>query len=125
MNTILPRRIPKRAKRESRWKSPAHLTFVRGFACAHCGSVCNIEAAHVRLGSGTGIGQKPDDWRAVPLCGPNGDHEGCHVIQHQYGEETFWRSIANRDPEELITALIKASPKRHQIEQAMRERENA
>jgi hypothetical protein len=122
MNALLPRRITKKPKRESRWKSPAHLTFVRGFCCANCGSDANIQAAHVRLGSGTGMGQKPDDWRAVPLCGGDCERDGCHTVQHQMGEETFWRDIAQRDPEELIKALIQASPKRHEIEQVMKER---
>ena len=113
----LPARIPKPAKRASRWKSQTHLKFVRGFACSRCGSTANIEAAHVRLGSGAGIGQKPDDWRAVSLCG---GVEGCHALQHRIGEETFW---AERDVEALIRAFIQASPKRREIEQIMKDRE--
>ena len=118
----LPARIPKPAKRASRWKSQTHLKFVRGFACSRCGSTANIEAAHVRIGSGAGIGQKPDDWRAVSLCGPNGDNAGCHATQHYLGEKTFWKG---RDVEALIRAFIQASPKRREIEQIMRDRENA
>jgi hypothetical protein len=57
----LPPRIPKKAKRATRWRSQAHLAFVRSFACANCGSMVSIEAAHVRLGSGAGMGTKPDD----------------------------------------------------------------
>jgi hypothetical protein len=113
---MLPARIPKPAKRASRWKSPAHLNHVRSYACAQCGSMVNIEAAHVRLGSGTGIGQKPDDWRAVSLCG---GLEGCHAKQHRIGEETFWKE---RDVEALIAAFIQASPKRHEIDAVKRER---
>lgn len=71
----------------------------------------------MRLGSGAGIGQKPDDWRAVSIC-----HD-CHAMQHRYGEETFWGEMAQRDPEALIAAFIKASPRRAQIQQAMKERE--
>jgi hypothetical protein len=113
---MLPARIPKPTKRASRWKSPAHLKHVRSYACAQCGSMVNIEAAHVRLGSGTGIGQKPDDWRAVSLCG---GLEGCHAKQHRIGEETFWK---DRDVEALIAAFITASPKRHEIDVVKRER---
>ena len=112
----LPARIPKPAKRASRWKSQTQLKFVRGFACSRCGSTANIEAAHVRLGSGAGMGQRPDDWRAVSLC-----HE-CHALQHRIGEVTFWKG---RDVEALIRAFIQASPKRREIEQIMRDRENA
>jgi hypothetical protein len=118
MNAILPKRIPKAPKRASRWRSQAHLSFVRKHACAMCGSTVNIEAAHVRLGSGAGIGFKPDDFRAVGLCG---GVEGCHARQHRVGERTFWKGA---DVEALISAYIKASPKRHEIEAILREREN-
>lgn len=122
---MLPRRIPKEPKRENRWRSPAHCKWVRGFACASCGSITNIEAAHVRLGSHTALGRKPDDWRVVPLCaGPYASADGtvgCHDLQHKVGEFTFWATIS-KDPEALIRELIQASPKRREIEAAMRER---
>jgi hypothetical protein len=79
-----------------------------------CGDMTAIEAAHVRLGSGAGLGQKPDDFRTVSLC------KFCHKRQHFNGEETFWRG---RDVEALIAAFIKASPKRQEIERVMKERE--
>ena len=111
---MLPPRIPKKAKRATRWKSTAHRDFVRSHACCKCGSTEAIEFAHVRLGSGAGMGQKPDDWRGVSLC-----HE-CHIgDQHNVGERKFWRE---QDVEELITAFIEASPRKAQIRQAMRER---
>jgi hypothetical protein len=75
--------------------------------------MAGIEVAHVRLWSGAGIGQKPDDWRAVSLCKP------CHQRQHAKGELTFW---IGHDVEQLIAEFIKASPKRHEIEQVQRER---
>lgn len=121
----LPRRIPTGPKRSSRWRSLAHCAWIRGFACCVCGSATNIEAAHVRLGSKCGMGQKPDDWRTVPLC--SGAHSnkdgllGCHNSQHICGEQTFWTSVAI-DPEALIAEFIKASPRRRQIEEIMRER---
>lgn len=126
---MLPRRIPKAPKRASRWRSQAHLSFIRSFACAFCGSTTNIEAAHVRMGSGAGIGQKPDDWRGVPLCaGPYADIDGmlgCHNRQHVIGEPLFWQQYQERTGqgvEQLIAELIKASPKRCEIEESMRER---
>jgi len=119
----LPRRIPKGPKRASRWRSLAHCAWIRGFACCVCGSATNIEAAHVRLGSKCGMGQKPDDWRTVPLCaGPHSNiagQLGCHDRQHIIGEQTFWHG---RDVEALIAEFIKASPRRAQIETEMRER---
>lgn len=114
----LPPRIPKPAKRASRWRSQAHCSHVRGHACCVIG--CDrrpIEVAHVRLGSGAGVGQKPDDWRTVSLC------QFHHAMQHRMGEQSFWRgTVSIEDPEDLIAAFIKASPRRAQIEQVMRER---
>lgn len=110
----LPPRIPAKPKRQSRWRSQAHAAFVRRHACSNCGSTVGIEFAHVRLGSGAGIGQKPDDWRGVSLC------KDCHARQHSIGEATFWDG---RDVEALIEAFVKASPKRHEIMQARKERE--
>lgn len=113
---MLPRRIPKPVKRATRWRSQAHATFVRSHECCVPGCTARpIEFAHVRLGSGAGVGQKPDDWRGVSLCAEH------HRRQHNIGEQAFWRGI---DVEGLIAAFIAASPRRSQIEQAMRERRN-
>lgn len=110
---MLPARLPKREKRDSRWRSPAHTKFVRDHACSVCGETAGIEFAHVRLGSGAGMSQKPDDWRGVSLC------RDCHQRQHNVGERTFW---AGRNVEALIEAFAKASPKARDIAQAKRER---
>ena len=109
----LPARIPRKAKRATRWRSQAHCNFVRSHACSNCGSMAGIEVAHVRLGSGAGIGQKPDDWNTVSLC------RDCHAKQHSVGERTFW---AGRDLDALVWAFVKASPKRREIEDTIRER---
>lgn len=107
---MLPRKLPKAPKRSSRWRSQAHLNFIRSFACVRCDGARKTDAAHVRMGSGAGMGQKPDDYRTVPLCTGT---DGCHARQHQVGEETFWRG---EDVEALVEIFIKASPKRHEIE---------
>lgn len=112
----LPRRIPKPPKRASRWRSQAHCNFVRRHACSVCDTVTAIEVAHVRLGSGAGIGQRPDDWRTVSLC------RDCHAAQHRVGEQTFWRGL---DVEKLIEAFCKASPKSAEIRAVKQEREHA
>lgn len=113
----LPPRKSKAPKRSERWRSQSHRAFVRGFACSVCGSEANIEFAHVRLGSHTGISQKPDDWRGVPLCG---GPSGCHTLQHAQGEQTFWRTYeiaSGQTVDDLIDALCKASPKASEIRQ--------
>lgn len=101
---MLPKRIPKPAKRESRWRSPAHCNFVRSHACSVCGSTAAIEVAHIRLGTGTGMAQKPDDWNTVSLC------KECHASQHHVGERTFWEA-AKIDPIALAAEFAAASPK--------------
>lgn len=109
----LPPRIPKKPKRSSRWRSQAHLKFIRLFACAMCGSTEKVEAAHVRIGSGAGMGQKPSDWRAVPLCGNK-----CHREQHSWGEQSFWDAYAvtkGQTVEDLIDAFCRESPKAAEI----------
>lgn len=109
----LPPRIPKKPKRASRWRSQAHCSFVRSHACSCCGSTAGIEVAHVRIGSGAGIGQKPDDWNTVSLC------RDCHARQHREGERTFW---AGTPLSELLGAFQKASPRAREIADAKRER---
>ena len=119
----LPPRIPKKPKRETRWRSQAHLNFIRSFACAMCGSTVKVEAAHVRLGSGAGLGQKPHDYYAVPLCGNK-----CHREQHNWGERTFWDAYAvchRQTVEQLIEAFCAASPKASEIRRVRQEREAA
>ena len=114
----LPARIPKAAKHASRWISKRHRTFVASFACCKCGSMRSVEAAHVRIGSGAGMGQKPDDWRTVSLC--SACHRGQRAdAQHAMGERSFWAGI---DYERLIAEFIKASPLRREILAAQADR---
>ena len=103
---MLPPRKPKKPKAESRWKSQTHLTFVRSHCCSVCHSDAGVEAAHVRLGSGAGMGQRPHDFLAVSLC------RDCHRKQHTVGERTFWDGV---DLQELIEAFCRSSPKAREI----------
>jgi hypothetical protein len=115
---MLPPRIPKELKQSSRWRSRRHCDFVRGHACCNCGSMAGIQVAHVRIGSGAGMGQKPSDWRTVSLC------RDCHSGQHSIGERTFWdnyRKSHGCTVEELIDAYCKASP----VAREIREQRNA
>lgn len=74
-----------------------------------------IEVAHVRIGSGAGMAQKPDDWNTCSLC------KDCHQRQHSIGERSFWAG-ANIDPVALVNEFAKASPKAREIADAKRER---
>lgn len=111
----LPQRIPKPAKRASRWRSIAHCNFVRSHACSTCGSMAAIEVAHVRRGAHAGISQKPDDWNTISLC-----HE-CHAQQHRLGEQSF-EKLHNIDMRFLANAFAIASPKSLEIRRQKKDR---
>ena len=68
-------------------KFPQHLAWVRRFACSIVGPdhVCmgKIEAHHVREHTGGGVGLKPPDWWAIPLCA------SAHRELHNIGHLTF------------------------------------
>lgn len=113
---MLPPRIPKKAKRSSRWRSPAHCNFVRGHACCACQGTAAIEVAHVRIGSGAGMAQKPDDWHTISLC------RECHANQHRVGEVAF-EAFHGFSMAEMADAFAKASPKAAEIRAIRQERE--
>lgn len=113
---MLPRKIPKPPKRASRWRSQAHCNHVRGHFC--CVQHCNelpIEVAHIRIGSGAGVGQKPDDWHTISLCRLH------HAEQHRIGEVSFAKRHS-LDLVALAKGFVATSPKRHEIKQVQRER---
>jgi len=58
-----------------------------------------VVAHHVRMGSGAGAGQKPSDFRAVPLL----DHE--HERLHSFGEEGYWAE-KGIDPRLVMACLL-------------------
>jgi hypothetical protein len=64
-----------------------HLAFVRQLPCVACGKVAPSDAAHVRTGTDGGVGRKPGDRYAVPLC------TTCDAKQHRVGELTFWSAL--------------------------------
>lgn len=60
----------------------------------------DVVAHHVRMGAGAGMGQKPSDFRTVPLT----DRQ--HRDLHDHGEKGFWlRAVV--DPEAVMLALLK------------------
>lgn len=80
-----------------------------------------IEAAHVRMGSGAGLGEKPSDYRAVSLC------QFHHRQQHTMGEPPFWRAYeaaSGETVEQLIDAFCRASPRAGEIRRIKQERES-
>ena len=107
---MLPQRIPKPPKRASRWRSPGHRAWIRKHACCACGSMRNIECAHVRLGTDGGMGFKPSDEWCISLC------SNCHRMSHSVGDQTFQRD--NKiDMKALAEEFIKKSPYRQKLRQ--------
>lgn len=112
----LPRRVQKQPKRATRWRSQAHCNFVRSHHCSVPGcDAVPIEVAHVRRGSGAGMGQKPDDFFTVSMCR---DH---HAEQHRVGEQTF-AATHQIDLAGLAAEFASASPKAAEIRNIKRER---
>lgn len=108
----LPPRKPKKQRRESRWRSPAHLSFVRSHQCIVKGCTRNpIEAAHIRLGSDGSMGAKPSDYYAVSMCG---GLDGHHAESHRIGERSFEKRYS-LDLLELANLFGEASPKKLEI----------
>ena len=80
-----------------------HLAFLRQLPCVACGKAAPSEAAHVRTGTDGGVGVKPGDRYAVPLC------TACHAKQHRLGELTFWSALCI-DPVNVALRLWTVSP---------------
>lgn len=82
-------------QRRPRLLDPGYLKFLRGKSCCACGRGAPSEAAHIRMTALaidkpiTGMGRKPDDKYAVPLCA--WCHRESPESQHNVGDETtFW-----------------------------------
>ena len=95
----------------ARSRDNMHLAAVRRLPCLSCNRDPGGVAAHVRMSApgkpNAGVGCKPDDWWALPLC------DNCHTrgptAQHNVGEPTFWRRLGI-DPLALCAAIYAVSP---------------
>ena len=89
-------------ERHPRLFDAGYLAWLRKLPCTICRTVHAVEAAHIRFGL-TGIGRKPDDARAVPLCAV------CHRVgpasQHATGDEQAWWARHGIDPLKLAEKL--------------------
>lgn len=85
-------------QRQPRVECPAFLAFVRRKPCSACGAPPPSQAAHLRMTDAAhpekrpvGIGEKPSDQWANPLC------SNCHLdapdSQHNGSERAFWSRV--------------------------------
>lgn len=97
---------PMKEQRRPRVRNNPYLAFLRRQGCIFPGcTATRCDPAHVRHappGSGwryVGKGEKPDDFRAVPLCREH------HDLQHSMSEARFWAEHLQRDPVETCAAF--------------------
>src|SRR5215471_149274 len=83
----IPRIVARSKPKPSSRRRVQHLAFIRQLPCMACGRAAPSDAAHVRTGTDSGVGMKPGDRYAVPLC------IACHAKQHRLGELTFWSAL--------------------------------
>lgn len=89
----VPQRIAPKAELD---EDPDYLALVRQCPCLYCGHDPCGEAAHVRFacvafGASSGMGKKPPDRLALPLC--RDDHLNARHAQHKRNERAFWESL--------------------------------
>lgn len=92
------------------------LAYVRRQRCCACEAPTPSHAAHIRIANREigkrecGMGEKPDDRYAVPLC------TGCHIddrdAQHKGSEQAFWTRIG-KDPFKIAARLYGRFCRRH------------
>lgn len=81
-------------QRHPRHHDEKYLRWVRRQPCCICGKRAPNEAAHIRAASPshdkrpTGMGERPDDRWAVPMC--RGDHREGRDSQHANNELAWW-----------------------------------
>ncbi len=103
------------AMKHPRQRWAAYLAFIRGLPCVICGNP-HTEAAHLRMASRlagkrqTGMGEKPDDRWALPLCSEH------HREQHQGNELAFWLRYGIDWPAFLSLAVQASYPESSEAE---------
>jgi hypothetical protein len=77
-----------------------HLKFLSKLPCVVCGKEGRTQAAHIRSGSQAGMGRKPSDSRAIPLC------VECHTDQHKHNEKAWWDKRGGLDNAVTLAAIL-------------------
>ena len=80
-----------------------YLAWIRTLACAVCGRLIAVEAAHTSVLGPRGLSQKSSDYSVIPLC--LGHHRGNADSYHSLGERKFME-IHGVDIGELVARLM-------------------
>jgi hypothetical protein len=99
-------------ERKGRERDPAHLDAIRQLPCLACGADIGCEAAHIRMGHKGGMGLRPDDPMAIPLC------SACHRDQHATSEQKYW-DARNIDPVKVANSLHRLSGQNEAMRQVV------
>lgn len=96
-------------QRQPRIEDAAYLAYVRTLPCLVCGrgpsDPAHLRSSALRYGKRqTGMGEKPDDKWALPLC----RHD--HDAQHRTNELRWWASKGIPDPFAVAIALYASRP---------------
>lgn len=95
-------------QRRPRVRDESHLAFIRQLPCLITGTRYNVHAAHIRYADpryfkrAVGVGEKPNDMWAVPLCGH--EHMDGPDAQHKQNERAYWEK-RGIDPVAVAAAL--------------------
>jgi Putative HNHc nuclease len=109
---------PGTLNKEPRERDEAYLALIRKLPCVIC-SRSPCDAAHIRMGSRlhakslTGMGRKPSDKWALPICHPH------HMEQHAIGERPFFK-IHGIDPIVVARDLWAARPDLDAMQEVIR-----
>ena len=78
-----------------RIKNKNYLIKLSEMKCCFCRMTPCGEAHHIRKGTNGGMGLKPSDCYAIPIC------RSCHILIHTKGEVTFYKQY-RKTPQEMI-----------------------
>jgi hypothetical protein len=96
-------------QRQPRVEEPAYLAYVRTLPCLICRRL-GSDPAHLRAAAPQygkrqcGMGEKPDDCWALPLCRTH------HDDQHRINEMRWWARHGFHDPHAVAIALYASRP---------------
>lgn len=97
-------------KCKSNGTDPKYLAWLREQQCANCWMMPPCDPAHQRILGRGGIGIKPPDSDALPLC------RNCHAKEHM-GAVTFWGQGTKELTRVYVQMLCDWSLKKYQEEQ--------